>query len=344
MSQPLGQRPSSQATRGNGNPARSMPAPAFARHSAFGDDEGGDEDDHQRTSRSRREREELVSFDRNGAVKRNRSPPRQGPRVIPMTANLDWRQDRKKRLGLEEKARSMGSLNSMKAFGRPSTSGTANQPSAGDGPTAAVPERINDQEQKKGLQIRQRPEQPDDAMDEDARGAADRDATPPADLGGSLTPPPETAEQAAIRALLAGQGVGSSSAPNAELVISQPDEKDLLQSDVNTRPEAPTLDDYAATPIDQFGAALLRGMGWKEGMGAGRNGKGPKTAPEPKKRAALLGLGAKERPVDPSLPSSGARSSRPPRPDRRYVPVVRDAAPTSSREASSDPSVSCSTS
>ena len=30
---------------------------------------------------------------------------------------------------------------------------------------------------------------------------------------------------------------------------------------------------YEAMPIEDFGLAMLRGMGWKEGMGVGRNRK-----------------------------------------------------------------------
>ncbi|KAN0065051.1 DNA primase large subunit Spp2 [Thecaphora frezii] len=304
----------------------------FRRLEAFNEDDSDDDNVAHRHVPSTT-RDELVSFDRTGAVKRNKSPPPAGPRVIPMTANLDWRQDRKKRLGLEEKARSLGSLNSMHKAGQAEDASTL-QAGGSSNADASAPERINDQEQKRGLQLRQR-QQSSSAMDEDIP-SRDRNATPPASETRSETPPPETAEQAAIRALLAGEGLGSSSAKKLDLIISQSDDKDLLQNDVETRPEAPSLEDYAATPVDQFGAALLRGMGWKEGMGAGRNGKGPKTAPEPKKRAALLGLGAKERPTDPLLGSSTSKKPHMARPERRYVPVTRDVPSSSSREGSTN--------
>jgi G-patch domain len=32
-----------------------------------------------------------------------------------------------------------------------------------------------------------------------------------------------------------------------------------------------TADDYDKVPIEQFGMALLRGMGWKDGDGIGKN-------------------------------------------------------------------------
>jgi hypothetical protein len=31
-----------------------------------------------------------------------------------------------------------------------------------------------------------------------------------------------------------------------------------------------TLEDYEDVPVEEFGAALLRGMGWKDGQGIGR--------------------------------------------------------------------------
>jgi G patch domain and KOW motifs-containing protein len=47
-------------------------------------------------------------------------------------------------------------------------------------------------------------------------------------------------------------------------------------------------------PIEAFGEAMLRGMGWKEGMGVGRNSKGPVAAIEyvPRQvRFRVYGLG-----------------------------------------------------
>lgn len=37
--------------------------------------------------------------------------------------------------------------------------------------------------------------------------------------------------------------------------------------------EESTLDDYQAIPIEQFGMAMLRGMGWSEKRGIGKHEK-----------------------------------------------------------------------
>lgn len=41
--------------------------------------------------------------------------------------------------------------------------------------------------------------------------------------------------------------------------------------DVSLRPEESTLEDYDRIPIERFGLAMLKGMGWKEGDAIGTN-------------------------------------------------------------------------
>ncbi|XP_023018662.2 G-patch domain and KOW motifs-containing protein [Leptinotarsa decemlineata] len=53
-----------------------------------------------------------------------------------------------------------------------------------------------------------------------------------------------------------------------------------------------TLDDYENTPVSDFGLAMLRGMGWKEGMGIGRRAVNIKAVDAPEPRPKGLGLGA----------------------------------------------------
>lgn len=64
-------------------------------------------------------------------------------------------------------------------------------------------------------------------------------------------------------------------------------EEDAYRKAIASAPDVSTLEDYEAVPVEEFGAALLRGMGWdgKERKGGGK---------EVKRRQNLLGLGAKE--------------------------------------------------
>lgn len=260
-----------------------------------------------------------MSFGRDGAHKRRTSPTPAAPRVIPVTSNLDWRQDRKQRLGIASNIQSLGPLVSMRradSSAVPSTSASP-APHHSDNNTDA----INTEAQKRGLELRKSKPRLQDA------GQVDFTDSTAAAVAQSPAPEEEEAgtDQEALKALLSGDVAGGSN--TAEPLIIHQDESELLQHDIDSRPEAPTLDDYAATPIDQFGMALLRGMGWKEGMGAGKGGKGPQQAPEPKKRAALLGLGAKERPIAFSnSPSLSSRSQHRPKDKRdyKYVPLAKN--------------------
>ena len=197
---------------------------------------------------------------------------------------------------------------------------------------------INTEEQKRGLEFRTSRPRQDEAAEHSSADASTLDPL------ASTEAPTTTSEEAgtdqeALKALLAGEGVGTSNT-GEPLIILQESDPEMLQHDIDSRPEAPTLDDYAATPIDQFGMALLRGMGWKEGMGAGKGGKGPQQAAEPKKRSALLGLGAKERPAGSTslLSSSSSRRHKPKdRRDYKYVPVIKRDSQGGSNGRSSTP-------
>ncbi len=106
--------------------------------------------------------------------------------------------------------------------------------------------------------------------------------------------------------------------------IPAPTEDDAYKQDVAELPEPASLEDYERVPVSQFGAALLRGMGWKEGQAASKKGKGPVEPYLPQARPALLGIGAKEKEIfdDGSSLVKGKKGGKP-RPERRYVPVIK---------------------
>lgn len=66
--------------------------------------------------------------------------------------------------------------------------------------------------------------------------------------------------------------------------------KDKL--DVSLRPDQPTIDDYDKVPVEEFGLAMLRGMGWKPGEPVGKSSKGVVQPVEVIIRPKGLGLGA----------------------------------------------------
>ncbi|KAJ5035358.1 uncharacterized protein L3040_007831 [Drepanopeziza brunnea f. sp. 'multigermtubi'] len=106
------------------------------------------------------------------------------------------------------------------------------------------------------------------------------------------SPQPKSADEEALASLL-----GTGTRPKRpELVIqatgSTMTELESYKAAVASAPPVSTIEDYERIPVEEFGAAMLRGMGWK-GDGDSRYGAGKK-GKEVKRRQNLLGLGAKE--------------------------------------------------
>ena len=125
-----------------------------------------------------------------------------------------------------------------------------------------------------------------DETEPDDEAAAHRGSPMREDMN---APNPKTDDERAMDALLGKKAVSDMTIPAAAVT-----EEEAFQRDFNTAPDMATLDEYKAVPVEEFGAALLRGMGWKEGQGIG-NQKGQKfeRAKVPERRPALLGIGAK---------------------------------------------------
>ncbi|OCT65481.1 hypothetical protein XELAEV_18041721mg [Xenopus laevis] len=68
--------------------------------------------------------------------------------------------------------------------------------------------------------------------------------------------------------------------------------EDREKVDVSLRPDSAEAADYDVVPVQQYGMAMLRGMGWKEGEGIGRTFKQDVKPLEQKLRPKGLGLGA----------------------------------------------------
>ncbi|KAF5975999.1 pre-mRNA-splicing factor SPP2 [Fusarium coicis] len=90
-------------------------------------------------------------------------------------------------------------------------------------------------------------------------------------------PPKRTEDDEALDALLGNK--------EDDKKIIHPTEEDAHRHDIQGAGET-TLDDYEAMPVEEFGAALLRGMGW--------DGKTGDKVKEVKRRPNRLGLGGTE--------------------------------------------------
>lgn len=102
---------------------------------------------------------------------------------------------------------------------------------------------------------------------------------------------PRTDDERALDALLGRdtkpKGPDLVIASGPDTTYSAPDsDGDAYARALAAAPDVSTLEDYERVPVEDFGAALLRGMGWK-----GEKVAMPK---EGKRRLNLLGLGAKE--------------------------------------------------
>ncbi|XP_006460877.1 hypothetical protein AGABI2DRAFT_192462 [Agaricus bisporus var. bisporus H97] len=143
-------------------------------------------------------------------------------------------------------------------------------------------------------------------------------------------------DELARRALLAeANGVDGHT---IDVIPTPVSEGDAYKQDMEELPDVASLDDYARVPVEQFGAAMLRGMGWKEGTAASKDGKGLIEPYVPSARPALLGIGAKEMEVF----DDGSKKKKPGRPERKYVPVIkkereREETPGSGRDRSLSP-------
>jgi len=249
-------------------------------------------------------------------------PKPTGPLVIPALQNKDWRE-------LARKRKTAG------LYVPPSGAAVT----GADGSVGGLGTRdaINSGPQLSGLQPvsnKRIKTEEDVEMDEET-------STPPPAEPLKVGPKEEeTEDQKALRLLLAGDDPSEGQTID---IIPPPSEDDAYKQDVAELPDSADLDAYERVPVSQFGAALLRGMGWKEGEAAtrrvGKNGekKGMVEPWLPTARPALLGIGAKEKEVFDDGSKTGKKGSgtkRRGKPDTKYMPLLK--VEKSSRQGSGD--------
>ncbi|CDS13485.1 hypothetical protein LRAMOSA05661 [Lichtheimia ramosa] len=170
--------------------------------------------------------------------------------------------------------------------------------------TAQTPEVLGQQSQTFGLQVKSR-STTTAASTEDIQASTQVADTTVEDT--TVEERVKTLDEQAAEALMK-EATQDEDETGERIVIPAKDETEAFREDVKTRPDEATMEDYERVPVEQFGAALLRGLGWKEGEGIGRNRKNmplPKPFEPAKQREALLGLGA-----TPEDASNGKKKDR----------------------------------
>ncbi|KAL1993080.1 hypothetical protein VTN49DRAFT_3837 [Thermomyces lanuginosus] len=224
--------------------------------------------------------QEVTGFDSRagGAIPKD-APAEKGPLVIPVNSKNNWR-DRpgvnRRRGGKNLLPREVQALREAGDLGTVETEG----PSMKYGLSYAEP--------------RKEAEAPDEKMAGVDENASANPAT---------EQKPLTQDEIALQALV--RESRGEPERRSDLVIETAtngdvryDETTSFRADVATRPDMASLEAYNAVPVEEFGAALLRGMGWKEGQPIGRGRYGNSTAAVqpriPERRPGFLGIGAKD--------------------------------------------------
>ncbi|EIM89477.1 uncharacterized protein STEHIDRAFT_118696 [Stereum hirsutum FP-91666 SS1] len=273
-------------------------------------EERGEESD---SSEEERMEDELVTgFDQFGVQRANgeRLKPA-APLVIPSLANKDWRALARQRRGIKQPTYVPPSAAAM-------TGADGSQGGLGTKDT------INSGPELRGLQVRKKVklEKIEPGEEGDVKMEEETSTTVEVKAEEEVKVEPETEDQRAIRLLLSGQD--ASSEPTIDVIPTPVSETEAFQQDMQILPESATMADYERVPVSQFGAALLRGMGWTPDgpAGKGKHLKGKKAMEPylPSARPALLGIGAKEKEV---LDDGDPRKKKMGRPEKRYVPVIK---------------------
>ncbi|CAL1708369.1 unnamed protein product [Somion occarium] len=278
---------------------------------------------HERDSSEEEEeiQDELVTgFDQFGVQRLYEKKKPEGPLVIPPLKNKDWRELARKRKSLYVPPSAIAATGADGSVGGLGTKDTIQS-----GPQLA------------GLQLKKRVKLEESTgvkMEVEQDGVNIK--TEVSAVSTSLTETveevkleQETEDQKALRAILAGVTDEHANERQIDIIPAVISEDDAFKQDVVELPEPATLEDYERVPVSQFGAALLRGMGWKEGTAAskrkGADGK-EKGLVEPwlpQARPALLGIGAKEKQVYDDGSGKGKKGGKKARPERKYMPILK---------------------
>ncbi|UNI21428.1 DNA primase large subunit Spp2 [Purpureocillium takamizusanense] len=273
----------SSASASVSSSARPSPRPRAAPPSSLGKRPrahalgGASDSDSDGDDRHRGRHEVITGFGAHGAETERERSAREAAKkefVIARQPNRDWRAEMK----------------AQRSSRRPLPGQEGRRKQSGNQRVETEP-ADQDKEIKWGLTVKEKKKASDDA-DEARQEGGDAPGTQPqqGDETQKEPTPERTLDDEAMDALL-----GRTTKTSKTIIHPAPlTEDDAYRRDAEAAGAASTLEDYEAMPVEEFGAALLRGMGWK----------GEERAPKPKevrRRANRLGLGAKELKEDEDL-------------------------------------------
>lgn len=267
----------SPSTSTTARPGRSKPPPPPStlgkRPRAW--DGGNDADSDSDGDRTHGRHEAITGFGAGGAEtkRRSRADDKKKEYVIARQPNRDWR--------AEMKAQRRGK-NLLPEEARRARNGEAVETAPADqdsGIKWGLTVKEKREEIKDEPEVKKEEEDKEDIKPGDVKVKAEEDAE---EEDEKKKPTLRSADDEALDVLL---GRNPTDKPTS---VIQPTETDAYLRDVQTAGEASTLADYEAMPVEEFGAALLRGMGWD-----GKE-RGTMRHTQVKRRPNRLGLGAKE--------------------------------------------------
>lgn len=272
----------SNAKPASASPSRALTPGTKRPHSALAEPDSDAEDDAKNSGRH----EAVVGFGQDGkAISVADVRNQKLPLVIKSEKNRDWR---------EESRQKRGKRNLLPQEVQALQNGLAE---SGDRVTVGRSEVSTEGGLKIVPQKKERVDRGGDTIMEDVQTNG---------VGKDGEKKTLTVDEEAIAALLGQEKKSTFTIPSADNKEAEMNGHDTdaytndanrFRADVDSRPPPASLADYAAVPIEEFGAAILRGLGWKEGDAAGKSGQAATPVPrEVKRRPAFLGLGAKETP------------------------------------------------
>jgi G-patch domain len=250
---------------GNTPASKPKPTPSSSlgkrpRSTFHHDDSDSDSDGERRTKH-----EVVTSFGEEGAIKYDEKR-KEGPLIIPRLGNRDWR-------GSAGRGKGKNLLPAEVQAQR-----AEKEREVGGGKREGV-DVVNggDGEVKWGLCVRMKEEKEEEVK-------VEVDVKESVKVEQEQEAKPKSADDEALQALL---GNDKERKGPSLIIPAHETEEAAYRHAIATAPPPSTLEDYERIPVEEFGAALLRGMGWDGEMKRGK-------VKDVKRRQNLLGLGAKE--------------------------------------------------